>query len=122
MADRIGIPASRRRVVEWAQRSGCGDAPLRSIALLTTEAVTNAVRHGPSEGEVTVVATMSDDGWRVAVSDQGTAVPVVRRVAPLSVGGRGMLLIDRLASAWGVENHGTTGKTVWFHVARGTED
>jgi anti-sigma regulatory factor (Ser/Thr protein kinase) len=108
-------------VVEWARRSGCTDPPLRTLALLTTEIDTPAVRHGPSDGQITVVTTLADDGWHVAVSDQSDALPVVRSIEPFATGGRGMLLIDRLASSWGVESQGARGKTVWFHVARGAD-
>jgi hypothetical protein len=38
-------------------------------------------------------------------------------VDPLAQGGRGLLLVDRFASAWGTElvPH---GKTIWFDVQR----
>ncbi|HET8615501.1 MAG TPA: ATP-binding protein [Actinomycetales bacterium] len=122
MASPTGVRISRQQVVEWAERSGCTDARLRTIALLTTEVVTNAVRHGPTHGEVTVSAISSSGGWYVAVSDESVVVPVLRPVEPLSVGGRGILLVDRLASAWGVDTLGARGKTVWFRVARWPEE
>lgn len=87
------------------------------MALLTTEAVTNAVQHGPDGGEVNVSVSAAQDGWQVAVTDESTELPVLNRVRPHAVGGRGVMLIDRLATAWGVERHDGTGKTVWFHIA-----
>jgi serine/threonine-protein kinase RsbW len=112
-----GIPLSRRWVVDRARRSGCPEASLRTIALLTTEAVTNAVQHGPAGGAITVALSVDPDGWRVAVSDASPELPVVNQVRPTALSGRGVMLIDRLATAWGVEPHDGRGKTVWFYVS-----
>ena len=111
------IPVSRRWVVERARRSGCPEESLRTIALLTTEAVANAVQHGPVGGEVTVDVSVSQGGWRVAVTDESPGEPLVHEVRPQDIGGRGVMLIDRLSSAWGVESYDGATKTVWFQVA-----
>lgn len=111
------IPVSRSWVVQCARRTGCPESSLRTLALLTTEAVTNAVHHGEPGGEVTVAIAAVDGGWRVAVSDRSPALPVLRHVGPFEPGGRGVMLIDRLASAWGVEPHDGSVKVVWFEVA-----
>lgn len=104
-------------MVDGARRSGCPQELLQTIALLATEAVTNAVEYGPDGGEVAVSVAVADGGWRVAVTDESPALPVVRHVDPRAVGGRGVMLIDRMASAWGVERHESGAKTVWFTVA-----
>ena len=118
-ADVGAVPGSRRWVVAWARRTGCPERCVHRIALLTTEAVTNAVRHGPEGGTVTVEVSLVRGQWRVAVTDQSRARPVVRDVAPTALGGRGVMLIDRLATAWGVETAAGAAKTVWFQVADG---
>lgn len=110
------IPMSRRWVVDYARRTGCTEAAQRTLALLTTEAVTNAVQHGPPGGEVTVSVSVVDGGLRVAVGDQSPALPALRRVGPSAAGGRGVMLIDRLATAWGVEPYDGTAKVVWFLI------
>jgi hypothetical protein len=40
----------------------------------------------------------------------------VKRNQALGRDGRGVLLIDALASQWGIEQHAEGGKTVWFEI------
>ena len=42
--------------------------------------------------------------------------PCLRSPEPSDLTGRGLLIVDALASAWGVEYRGTPGKTVWFAI------
>ncbi len=109
---------SRRWVVAWADRRGAGAPELRTLALLTTEAVTNAIQHGPDGGEVTVTVSADEAGWRVAVTDESPAPPSRLEVDALAGGGRGVMLIDHLSADWGVDPDGAGGKTVWFRVPR----
>jgi len=46
-----------------------------------------------------------------------TQVPVRRPARPDDVSGRGVMIVDELASAWGVEPERSGGKRVWFEVA-----
>lgn len=85
------------------------------IALLTTEAVTNAIRHGPADGEVEVSVTRRRGALRVTVRDQSPVAPVLRGARPSSPDGRGIMLIDHLSTRWGVD-HGRGTKSVWFEV------
>lgn len=112
------IPVSRRWVVAWADRRGAGVPELRTLALLTTEAVTNAIQHGPDGGEVTVTVSADDGGWRVAIADQSPVLPSRLDVDARAGGGRGVMLIDHLSADWGVDADGAGGKTVWFRVTR----
>lgn len=50
----------------------------------------------------------------VAVTDVGTGEPRPR--VPGRTGGRGLLLVDQLAFAWGVSHH-DDGKVVWARLA-----
>ncbi len=87
--------------------------------LLTSELVTNAVLHARSAVEVTV---RLDDGqlW-VGVSDSDTGPPVHKRYGPEAATGRGLLLVERIARAWGTEVS-AAGKIVWFCLDAGAED
>ena len=83
------------------------------LGLLTSELVTNAIRHGTSQQDerVELVLGPADGHYRLAVSDPGTATG--RRAATDADGenGRGLLLVDRLAGAWTIRSrplHGTS--------------
>ncbi len=88
------------------------------VSLLTTEVVSNAVRHGSSAPTQDIeIAVEVDDRIHVEVRDTGggfeAAVP-----APDAMGrtaGWGLFLLDTLASAWGTEHD--AGRTmVWFEM------
>lgn len=83
------------------------------VALLTTEVLSNAVRE--ATGQVVAVFSMPDR-LRVEVRDRSSATPRVLHPDPLDDGGhRGLMVVDELATAWGVE-HRPVGKVVWFEV------
>jgi hypothetical protein len=52
---------------------------------------------------------------RLAVTDTSPVSPRRRAATERSTSGRGMMLIEELATAWGVESRGN-GKTVWCEV------
>lgn len=85
------------------------------VELLTSEAVANALHHGPTS-PVHVAARLHDGRLTIRVADRGDNLPVVRTTGPEVPGGHGMRIIDRLAERWGVEPHPRGGKTVWFTV------
>lgn len=91
----------------------------RTLLLLVTELVANAQGHGPAGGRVSVTLERDGDLVRVAVDDDAAAAPVVRRPPPDAVDGRGMLLVEHLAQAWGTEPRPDGGKTVWFTLPVG---
>ena len=52
---------------------------------------------------------------RIEVDDPSTEPPVLQNPDPLDERGRGILLVESLATSWGVDIH-ETGKTVWFEI------
>ena len=86
------------------------------VALLTTEVLSNAVRQ--AAGPVVAVFSLpTPDRLRVEVCDRSPASPRVLHPDPLDDGGhRGLMVVERLATAWGVE-HRPVGKVVWFEVS-----
>lgn len=94
---------------------------ISDVQLLTTEVVSNAVRHASLMPSQEIVLRVEINGSiRVEVLDEGR---------PFAAGPRsndgpghdgwGLFLLDTLATSWGVEPEGA-GKKVWFEV--GTAD
>ncbi len=107
----------RRRV-----REVCGallGAPDRcdTLVLLTSELVTNAVMHAGGRVEV-AVEVVGTRRLRVEVRDGSRELPRVQDADSDAMGGRGLLLVDKLADAWGVEI-AREGKSVWFELRLG---
>ncbi|WP_329025478.1 SpoIIE family protein phosphatase [Streptomyces sp. NBC_00690] len=104
---------SARHMVLSAVRAWGARERSDEIELAADELITNALMHTDGGAIVTVrVLVGPQRRLRVEVEDRSSALPR-RREADLSgVSGRGLLLVDQLADAWGVESRGT-GKCVW---------
>jgi anti-sigma regulatory factor (Ser/Thr protein kinase) len=92
-------------------------AVLDNATLLTSELVTNAIRHsrsGESGGSVGLVVLAVTGGIRVEVTDSGSAggSPVVRDDI-YTCDGHGLFLVEAVADRWGYRTAGA-GTTVWF--------
>lgn len=114
-SDLADLAPARGAIVEQVLAWGAPVDP-GVLALLVGEIVANAVEHGAPP----IVASVDWDGSRVRVEvrDGGTAMPVQRHPALGDDAGRGIWLVDRNASAWGVEPEGA-GKSVWFELPCG---
>lgn len=84
------------------------------VTLLVSELASNAVRHARTPFRV----SLQCDGTivRVEVSDDDPAPAVLQHLPVDAVTGRGLLIVDAIASRWGAEPSGV-GKTVWFELA-----
>jgi len=116
----VAQPSSARVGRHWVMRvvraTGVPSHAWDLIELLTGELLANAVVHGPDRGDIRVRTWFADHVVNVAVSDESATRPVVRSAPPTASSGRGMMLIDTLSSAWGVDDRGADGKTVWFSL------
>jgi anti-sigma regulatory factor (Ser/Thr protein kinase) len=86
-------------------------------ALCLSELAANAVLHsdsGQPDKHFTVCIKVHPGCLRVEVVDDGG--PWNPRRGLSDQGGHGLLIVDRLASCWGIEVHGKAGRTVWFEM------
>jgi anti-sigma regulatory factor (Ser/Thr protein kinase) len=87
-----------------------------AAVLLTSEAVTNAFIHGRSEARIHI--TTSPGRLHVEVADDNSRHPQRLDQDADALDGRGIAIVQQLASRWGVRDD-PYGKTVWFEVAAG---
>ncbi|MEV0224354.1 SpoIIE family protein phosphatase [Streptomyces sp. NPDC050704] len=103
-----------------------------SAVLLVSEMVTNVLVH--TDGDALLVAEMTGGTGaasgaggagepgshasrrlRVEVTDRSDDLPHKRHPGELASSGRGLMLMDLLADAWGVDPRGE-GKSIWFEL------
>jgi anti-sigma regulatory factor (Ser/Thr protein kinase) len=89
------------------------DSLVSEAELLTSEIVTNAVLHAAREPLVVELDDLAD-GAVILVADPVDELPVPRVPGLLDAGGRGLQIVQQLASAWGVVSLRGDGKLVWF--------
>ena len=82
-------------------------------ALAVSELMTNAILHG--SGCTGVSITPIGGGLRVAVSDRSRSLPLLGQPSEGAMTGRGMRIVERLASDWGVTPN-DDGKTIWIDL------
>ena len=83
--------------------------------LLTSELVTNAIRHEPGE-TVTLAITCAYGQLRVDVHDTSCFLPVLVDAPADAETGRGLMLVASMSAGWGVYRT-PTGKAVYFTLA-----
>jgi anti-sigma regulatory factor (Ser/Thr protein kinase) len=111
-------PARRWTVAQAASAGLTDDDAAAVLELLSSEIITNAVRHG--DGEIVVSVVRNGTTLRVAVTDAGTGSPTPGTPDDDAVTGRGMLLVAALSESWGIEHHPSGGTCVWFTVPQTT--
>jgi anti-sigma regulatory factor (Ser/Thr protein kinase) len=113
-SESASLGAARSFVSAMLELWDCED-PEDIVPLLTSEIVSNAVRH--AIGNVSLeVALVNHDALRVQARDASPDAPVVRRSNPGGVGGHGLTIVESLARRWGVERYDDS-KVVWFEAA-----
>jgi anti-sigma regulatory factor (Ser/Thr protein kinase) len=97
---------------------GLPRATVDDVMLLTSELVTNAVRHTSSAtlGDVLLRVDTDASHVRVEVLNPGAAFDPPTPQTPSTTGtGLGLFLVDALASSWAVETEDARTK-VWFEL------
>jgi anti-sigma regulatory factor (Ser/Thr protein kinase) len=107
-------PWQARRFIESALDRFQAQDLCPVAVLLTSELVTNVVQHAATPVDVAV--SWDEPTLRVEVSDGSSILPAIADTVA-GGGGRGLLIVSRLARHWGVTPRGV-GKAVWFTVDR----
>jgi two-component sensor histidine kinase len=119
LGDAVDVPKRARQFVrdrleQWAVSGDCID----TVLLLTSEVVTNALCHaGPP---LHLALTHGSFGVNVDVSDSSLMPPVVSRPDFDHEGGRGLWLVETLATTWGTTLT-EERKSVWFTLETASE-
>ena len=114
-ADTSASPLARRVLSGWLHTWGVTDDLVETAQLCVSELVTNAVIHAGTPARVT--ARLDDERLLVLVQDHGNR-GAARRADdhdPTDISGRGLMLVEALATAWSAE-HSADGTTVWFEL------
>ncbi|MET8856874.1 SpoIIE family protein phosphatase [Streptomyces sp. NPDC004579] len=103
----------RELLHDWASAD-----QLDSAVLLVSEMVTNVLVH--TDADALLVAEVAGETgkrrMRIEVTDGSDALPHRRHPGELASSGRGLVLVEMLADAWGVDPRGQ-GKSIWFEFA-----
>src|SRR5437868_15044240 len=96
-------PSGARAARHFVQAALCDLGPdvCHVATLLTSELATNAILHARTDFVVAV--SRRGDAVRVAVRDEDPSLPDLQRPMLDGETGRGLVTVDALADAWGIE-------------------
>ncbi|GAA2854907.1 hypothetical protein GCM10010517_12990 [Streptosporangium fragile] len=111
---RESVSRARAKVRGWL---GDSHPAIDDVVLVTSELVTNAIRHSDARtGDfIGLTVTATADVVQVEVRDPGSLFsgPHVRKEEEAE-DGRGLLIVREVSLAWGTRDHGRgLGRTVW---------
>ncbi|MEU6164893.1 SpoIIE family protein phosphatase [Streptomyces tanashiensis] len=109
--------AEARQQVRQLLHDWSDEDQLDSAVLMVSEMVTNVLVH--TDGDALLVAEVACGEkarrLRVEVSDGSDELPHKRHPGEMASSGRGLVLMEMLADAWGVDPRGE-GKAIWFEL------
>ena len=113
------VPAARHWAAgQLGQMYGEGGDAARDVELVVSELVSNCVR--AHAHHFVLALDGHHDGLRIEVTDDAPGQPTPRAAGPTDQNGRGLLIVEHLATDWGLRA-AAPGKTVWaaFAIATG---
>jgi serine phosphatase RsbU (regulator of sigma subunit)/anti-sigma regulatory factor (Ser/Thr protein kinase) len=120
--DPLSVPTARGLVRQAVLSDDAAVSPelLDAILLVTSELVTNGLRHG--EPPVLLSVDRKGHRLRLTVTDEGSRIPRPRMAGPEATGGRGLFLVSALSTVWKIEapsseRIGGQGTSVWAEFA-----
>ncbi|RSO10582.1 phosphatase [Streptomyces sp. WAC 06783] len=115
--------AEARRQVRDVLHDWADEDQVDSAVLMVSEMVTNVLMH--TDGDALLVAEITgvpgQRRIRVDVADGSDELPHRRTPGELASSGRGLVLMELLAGAWGVDPRGD-GKSTWFELYEDAAD
>ncbi|HSL56487.1 MAG TPA: ATP-binding protein [Acidimicrobiales bacterium] len=111
--DTTSAAEARHFVIATLTRWGC-ERLVDDAQLIVSELVTNAVLHAHSPAHLDVRLVRGH--LRLEVTDGGGGTPRQQPWDPHRIGGRGLMIVSRLATRWGVDHEGGR-KSVWAELA-----
>ena len=115
------VSASRARRFVADTLDAWGISAVRDAALLvTSELAANALTHAESAFRLQLSRTSG--AVRIDVVDHGAGSPEPQPESMSEEHGRGLLLIDAMATAWGIDDVDGNGKAVWAEISLPTVD
>lgn len=109
------VAAARGQIAAELREAGLPATAVADAALVTSELLSNAILHARPlpDARIRVAWILSASTVEVIVSDGGsTTRPRASRPSLSSIGGRGLGIVEHLASSWGVRAD-ERGTTVW---------
>ncbi|MFC9730939.1 SpoIIE family protein phosphatase [Streptomyces roseolus] len=114
--------AEAREQVRQLLHDWTDEDQLDAAVLMVSEMVTNVLVHTDGDALLTAEVACGEKArlLRVEVSDASDELPHKRHPGEMASSGRGLVLMEMLADAWGVAPRGE-GKTIWFELTEPTE-
>ncbi|MEV0782830.1 ATP-binding protein [Streptomyces sp. NPDC050423] len=115
-ATRRGARLARLLATEQLRSWGL---PLDDASQVIAELASNAALHGYVPGrDFRILLTVTGDTLRIEVADaRGERLPRVLEQSETYESGRGLLLVEALATRWGVRHGPFPRKTVWAEIS-----
>lgn len=112
------VPAARRVLTGQLERDAALLPVVDEIAVVVSELLANAVRHGRpiGRGDLLLRWRVEADGVEVSVVDGGGGDVRVPSPDPDATSGRGMHIVTALSRAWGTSEDASGRRTVWATV------